>query len=63
MLVRSVHSKGQFRWCRQDVFLSEVLWGERVGLLPLDERWFAIYFAQLPIAVFDSRELRVCSWK
>ena len=63
MLVRSVHSQGHFRWRRQDVFLSEVLWGERIGLLPLDERWFTIYFAQLPIAAFDSRELRVCSWQ
>ncbi len=36
MLVRSVHSHGHFRWKkRHDVFLSEVLWGERVGLLPL----------------------------
>ena len=63
MLVRSVHSKGQFRWKQQDVFLSEVLWGERVGLLPLDERWFAIYFAQLPIAAFDSYQLRVLPWR
>jgi hypothetical protein len=63
MLVRSVHSRGQFRWRKQDVFLSEVLWGERVGLLPLDERWFAIYFAQLPIAAFDSHQLRVMAWR
>jgi transposase InsO family protein len=35
MLVRPVHSKGQFRWRKHhDVFLSEVLWGERIGLLP-----------------------------
>jgi hypothetical protein len=60
MLVRSIHSKGHFRWKkRHDVFLSEVLWGERVGLLPIDERWFTIYFAQFPIARFDSRERRV----
>jgi len=62
MLVRAVHSKGQFRWRKQDVFLTEVLWGERIGLLPLGERWFAIYFAQLPIVGFDSRELRVVPW-
>lgn len=59
MLVRSVRRRGHFRWKKYEVFLSEVLWGERVGLLPVDDRWFTIYFAQFPIARFDSQELRV----
>src|SRR5216683_2320287 len=59
MLVRSVHHQGQIRWKKHDVVLSQVLWGERVGLLPVDERWFTIYFAQSAIALFDSRKLRV----
>jgi putative transposase len=59
MLVRSVRHQGIFRWKKHDVFLSEVLWGERVGLLPEDDRWFTIYFADVPIARFDSGRLRV----
>ncbi len=59
MLVRSVHHQGQIRWKKHDVVVSQVLWGERVGLLPVDERWFTIYFAQSAIALFDSRKLRV----
>ena len=62
MLVRSVHAHGHFRWQkRHDVFLSEVLWGERVGLLPMDEgeRWYTVYFAELPLARFDSWQRRV----
>src|SRR6266849_3813552 len=59
MLVRRVRRRGHFRWQKYEVFLSEVLWGERVGLLPEDERWYTIYFAQFPIARFDSQELRV----
>jgi len=59
MLVRSVRPHGHFRWKKDDVFLSEVLWGERVGLLPEDDRWFTIYFAQLPLARFDSQKLQV----
>ena len=59
MLVRSVRRRGHFRWKKHEVFLSEVLWGEPVGLLPVDERWFTIYFAQYPIARFDSQELKV----
>jgi hypothetical protein len=45
------------------VFLSEVLWSEPVGLLPVDDRWYTIYFAQFPIASFDSRQLRVLPLK
>jgi transposase InsO family protein len=61
MVVRSVRQHGHFRWGqdKHDVFLSEVLWGERVGLLPEDDRWFTIYFANVPIARFDSERLRV----
>ena len=59
MLVRSVKSHGVFRWKKHDVFLSEVLWGERIGLLARDERWFTIYFAQLPLAEFDSQHGRI----
>jgi hypothetical protein len=36
-----------------------VLRGERVGLLPLNERQFMIYFAQFAIARFDSETLKV----
>jgi hypothetical protein len=59
MLVRSVRQHGHFRWKQPEVFLSEVFWGERVGLLPEDDRWFTAYFAQLPLARFDSHKLLV----
>jgi hypothetical protein len=58
MQVRHVQKRGEFSWKgHHHVFLSEVLAGERVGLEPLDERYWCVYFAELPIAVFDSREL------
>src|SRR6266853_1815216 len=59
MVVLHVKSQGQFRWKKQDVFLSEVLWGERVGLLPVDDRWYTVYFAHVPIGRFDSKQLRM----
>jgi transposase InsO family protein len=59
MLVRSVRPHGSFRWKKYDVFLSEVFWGERIGLLAEDDRWFTIYFAEIPVARFDSQKLRV----
>jgi len=59
MAVRKVQQHGHFRWNKQEVFVSEVLWGERIGLLPVDDRWFTIYFAQFPIARLDSRNARM----
>jgi transposase InsO family protein len=63
MEVRYVKHQGMFRWKKQDVFLSEVLWGEPVGLLPEDDRWYTIYFCRFPLARFDSRQLRVLPLK
>jgi len=55
MEVRTVKSHGHFRWKKQDVFLSEVLWGEPIGLLPIGHGLFNIYFAHLPLIGFDPR--------
>lgn len=59
MEVRSVRAQGCFRWYRDQIFVTEVLWGERIGLLPRDERWYDLYFGPLLLARFDSRERRV----
>jgi len=55
MLERAVKAHGHFRWKKHDVFLSEVLWGERVGLLPVDDGLYRVYFAHMPLAMFDER--------
>jgi transposase InsO family protein len=57
--VRRVQQQGQFRWKSQRVFLGTVFQGERVALLPRDDRYFLVYFAQFPIALLDSRELKI----
>src|SRR5258705_4506747 len=56
MQVRKVRDRGDIAWRgHRHVFLSEMLIGEHVGLEPVDERWYIIYFAQFPLARFDSR--------
>jgi putative transposase len=55
MHVRRVRRRGSFSWKKQDVFLSETLIGEPIGLLPVDDRIYTVYFAAFPIACFDSR--------
>lgn len=55
MVVRTIQHKGDFHWKKHEVFVSEVLWGEKVGLLPIGDELFTVYFGQFPIARFDSR--------
>jgi transposase InsO family protein len=59
MKVRRVHKHGQFFWNYHSVFLSKVLYGENIGLLPVDDRYYRVYFAAVPLALFDSRQLRI----
>ena len=59
MEVRKVRDRGDLSWKHQHVFLTETLIGERVGLLATDDRFYTVYFAQYPIARFDSHTLRV----
>ena len=57
--VRRVQIRGEFYWKHQKVFLSKVLAGERLGLLPIDERYYRVYFAAFALARFDSYRLRI----
>jgi transposase InsO family protein len=54
MEVRTVKSHGHFRWKKKDYFLTEVLWGEPIGLLPVGDGLFNIYFADRPLVGFDT---------
>jgi transposase InsO family protein len=60
MHVRKVHAGGEIAWRgHRHVFLSETLVGEHVALEPMEDadgdRWFTLYFADVPLARFDSR--------
>jgi transposase InsO family protein len=59
MLVRRVPRHGGFSWKHQYVFLSECLAHEAIGLEPIDERYYTVYFANFPLGRFDSQKLRV----
>ena len=59
MKVRHVFKHGQFLFNRHDVFLSKVLSGERIGLLPIDDRYLRIYLAWYPIARLDTKTMQV----
>jgi putative transposase len=59
MKVRRVFKHGQFFWNGHNVFLSKVLAGERIGLLPIDDRYQRIDLAWYPVARLDTHTLRV----
>lgn len=53
--VRRVKSSGEIRWKGQCHFLSEVLAGQPVGLVEVDDGIWALYFAQQLLSQFDER--------
>ena len=55
MLARRVNPRGQFSWKHDSVFVSKTLAGEWIGLEPMDDRWYTVYFAEFALARFDSR--------
>jgi len=64
MQVRQVRARGQFSWRDQDVFLSEALRGERIGLAPIDGRYWRVYFGWMELCVLDEAGpvLRPLTW-
>ncbi len=54
-LVRRVRSNGQIRWQGQLIFLSEVLIGQRVGLVRTDTDTWSLYFGTLELAEYDEQ--------
>jgi len=57
--VRKVKHKGGFLWGGQEYFLSQVLAGHHVGLKPIDDDAWLIYFFTIPLAVFEEPEGRI----
>lgn len=52
---RQVRSKGSIRWKGSEIFLSEALAGERIGLEEIDDGIWSLHFAHVTLARFDER--------
>lgn len=59
MVVRKVRPSGAMKWNGAEVFVSDVLEGESIGLLPLDGRNYRLYFMGVPLAIFDAYKLKI----
>ncbi len=59
MVVRSVRSNGHIKWNGAMIFTSEVLIGANIGLLPIDQSVWSIYFGTVRIGYLDGLAQRV----
>ncbi len=59
MVIRKVRPSGAMKWKGREVFVSDVLEGEPIGLLPIDDRFYRMYFMAVPLAIFDAHESTV----
>lgn len=56
---RMVRKGGQIKWRGKDVRLTQALWGQEVGLRPVEEGCWEVYFEHLSLGVFDERKGRL----
>ncbi len=57
--VRAVREAGQMKWRGRNVMLTKALWGQEIGLKPIADGLWAIYFEALELGEFDERQWRV----
>lgn len=60
-IVRRVRSNGCIKWKGAMVFISEPLYKEPVGLVQLNERFYAIYYSDIPLAILDDHTCKLLS--
>jgi len=59
MTVRRVHQGGRIKWNGREVNVTRGLECQPVGLLPVDEGVWDVYYGPVRIGVFDERRLRI----
>lgn len=57
--VRKVNANGEIKWNGQTIFASEVLVGANIGLSPIGEQLWSIYFGAVKIGFLDAASNRV----
>ena len=57
--VQRVRSNGEIKWAGERIFLSAALIGEPVGLVPYDDRRWAILFGHMEVGLLDGHAMRI----
>jgi transposase InsO family protein len=55
-ILRKVNEDGRLRWTNRRAFVSKVLGGEYVGLQPVDDGFYEVYFGGLLLGWYDEAE-------
>lgn len=56
---RIVRKGGQMKWKGHDVPITTALWGQEIGLKPIGERVWAVYFEEFEVGFFNEVTLHV----
>lgn len=56
---RMVRKGGQIKWKGRDIRLTAALWGQEIGLKPVAEGEWAVYFERLELGIFEERTGRL----
>jgi putative transposase len=59
LYTRNIRTNGTIKWRSKEIFLSELLTGERIALKPYTEEEWIIYFSFFPIGIFNERLQKV----
>ncbi|MCX6618612.1 MAG: IS481 family transposase [Acidobacteria bacterium] len=59
VIVRRVQPRGQISWKHREVFISEALALEWVGLELIDDWHYRIYFGPIELGTFDEKQLKI----
>ena len=59
MTVRSVRSSGEIKWQGSRMYLGQVLAREDIGLDPISDGYWLVYFCRMPLGVLDDRRRKV----
>ena len=60
MIVRRVRGTGgDMKWGGKNIHVTPALSGEPIGLLPVDDGIWQVYFCSVPLGIFDERQLRI----
>lgn len=63
MDVRLVNANGEIKWKGDPIFVTEVLIGARIGLLPVADSIFSIHFGPVRIGYLDAKNRRTVNRK
>ena len=61
--IRQVHASGAIKWRGARLYVSQALIGEPVGLEPVSERHWRLYFGPVPLGLLDDPTRKLLGYR